>query len=63
MTSARADMARMTLEMTSTGNPVVRGARKVRGSTSPKLRAAHKGSWTIRKKILMMSAETRLEIP
>ena len=75
VTSARADFAGMTSKMMSAGNPIARGAREARRSTSPKFRAAREGTWTIRwsrffsddvdrrRTILMVSTATRSEMP
>ena len=44
MTSFRADVAGMTLEMTSADNPVARGAREAGGSTSSKILVARESA-------------------
>lgn len=71
VTSARADV----VGMTSADNPVARGVRETRGSTSPKILVARESTWTVwwsrffsvdadrRKTILMVSAATRSKIP
>ena len=44
MTLTRADVA----VTTTASNPAARGAHEAHGSTSPKLRAVHEGTWPIR---------------